>query len=188
MIRIVSSHKALLGPIILLLSLTACGHKEKITGQAPVRVEIRCVDLSHGGDTTVYSGTVEPATTSPIGFKVAGTITSLSVGEGDRVVRGQVLGHLSSGDYANASNIAEAELAQARDAYARLKKLHDADALPEIKWVEVQNKLKQAENAAEISRRALDDATLVSPVSGYVGRKFASVGQSVVPAEPVYEL
>jgi len=57
-----------------------------------------------------------------------------------------------------------------------------------MKWVEVQNKLKQAENAAEISRRAVADATLSAPASGVVSRRIANVGQSVVPAEPVLEV
>lgn len=89
-----------------------------------------------------------------LSFSVPGTITDFYVEEGQRVAKGQVLARVRSDSYVNAGNIADAELAEARDAYARLKKLHDADALPEIKWVEVQNKLKQAENAAEMSRRA----------------------------------
>ena len=104
------------------------------------------------------------------------------------MTKGQVLARVKSDNYVNAGNIADAELAEARDAYARLKKLHDANALPDIKWVEVQNKLKQAENAAEMSKRAVADATLCSPVSGVVSRKFANVGQTVIAAAPVIEL
>ncbi len=123
-----------------------------------------------------------------VSFSVPGRITDIYVSEGQRVAKGQVLARVSADNYVNAGNIADAELAEARDAYARLKKLHDADALPDIKWVEVQNKLKQAENAAHISNRAVADATLHAPVSGVVGRKLASVGQTVAAAEPVLEL
>ncbi len=39
-----------------------------------------------------------------------------------------------------------------------------------------------------MSKRAVADATLCSPVSGVVSRKFANVGQTVIAAAPVIEL
>lgn len=155
---------------------------------APVMVTVQPVSLSHEGGSRSFSGTVESSENSMVSFSVPGRITDIYVSEGQRVAKGQVLARVSADNYVNAGNIADAELAEARDAYARLKKLHDADALPDIKWVEVQNKLKQAENAAHISNRAVADATLHAPVSGVVGRKLASVGQTVAAAEPVLEL
>lgn len=168
--------------------LTGCTNKEKPTIAPPVRVTVMAVDDQKTARGQIFSGTVESSATTTVSFSVAGTITDLYVNEGQPISKGQIIGKVKSGDYVNADNIAKAELAEARDAYERLKKLHDADALPEIKWVEIQNKLKQAENAAEISGRTLQDATLRSPVSGVVSRKLAEVGQSVVPVEPILEI
>lgn len=168
--------------------LTGCGHSEKAQVAPPVKVTVMPVSMTRPDGRQSFSGTVESAETSMLSFSVPGTITDFYVEEGQRVAKGQVLARVRSDSYVNAGNIADAELAEARDAYARLKKLHDADALPEIKWVEVQNKLKQAENAAEMSRRAVTDATLHAPVSGVVSRKLAGVGQTVIAAEPVLEL
>lgn len=168
--------------------LSGCKHTEKAQVEQPVKVTVEPVRFSRSHSRTSFSGTVETAETSTLSFSVPGTISDIYVEEGQRVTKGQPLARVKSANYVNAGNIAEAELAQARDAYARLKKLHDADALPDIKWVEVQNKLKQAENAAEISRRAVADATLSAPASGVVSRRIANVGQSVVPAEPVLEV
>ena len=117
-----------------------------------------------------------------------GTITKIFVDEGQRVGKGQILAKVKSESLQNASNIANAELEEARDAYHRLKRLHDADALPDIKWVEVQSKLKQAENAAELANRAVSDATLTSPLSGYVSQKLADDGQTVIAAQPVLRI
>lgn len=167
---------------------TGCKHTEKAQVAGPVRVTVQPVSLSSYQSRALFSGTVETAETSTVSFSVPGTITGIYVEEGQHVTKGQVLARVRSGNYVNAGNIADAELAEARDAYARLKKLHDADALPEIKWVEVQNKLKQAENAAEMSKRAVSDATLHSPVSGVVSRKIANVGQTVIAAEPVLQI
>ncbi|MDO4320539.1 MAG: efflux RND transporter periplasmic adaptor subunit [Bacteroidales bacterium] len=167
---------------------TSCSHSEKAEIAGPVKVTVQTVDPGRLNNDVSFSGTVESAETATLSFSVPGTITDIYVEEGQNVSKGQVLARVRNSNYVNARNIAEAELAEARDAYARLKKLHDANALPDIKWVEVQNKLKQAENAAEMSKRAVSDAALVAPVSGVVSRKIANVGQSVIPAEPVLEL
>lgn len=179
------------GSIVLAVSaliFSGCFHSEKPTVAKPVKVTVQPVSYSGTSDSRSFSGTVESAEKSVVSFSVGGTIIGIYVEEGQKVAKGQVLARVRSSNYENAGNIADAELAEARDAYNRLKKLHDADALPEIKWVEVQNKLKQAENAAEMSKRAISDATLRSPVGGVVSRKIANVGQTIIPAEPVLEL
>lgn len=193
--RLQSSFFHIFAAIFLIFLVAACKkHNTSPTEQGPVKVGVTVVGIPGApGDGNPYpgaeySGTVSASTTTMLSFSVPGTIVSLPLEEGQNVSKGQVLGTLESGDYENASNISQAQLAEAQDAYQRLKKLHDANALPDIKWVEIQQKLKQAENAAQLSKRTLSDATLRSPISGTVSRKLASVGQNVVPGEPVYEI
>lgn len=168
--------------------LSGCKKEVELTPAPPVRVTVIAVNEERMIDGVLFSGTVESEATTTVSFSVAGRITDMYVNEGQRVSKGQAIARVNSADYENANNIAQAQLAEARDAYERLKKLHDANALPDIKWVEIQNKLKQAENSAEISERALADATLIAPVSGVINRKIADKGQSVIPVEPVVEI
>lgn len=175
--------------LICMTSLASCNKKaDKPTPAPPVKVSVITVGSSTADQKRIYSATITSSSTTTLSFSVAGTITSLSVSEGQKVTKGQVLGHVEAGDLLNAKNIADAQLAEAQDGYERLKKLHDANALPDVKWVEMQQKLKQAQNAAEMATRALNDATLVSPVNGTVSRKLAETGQTVVPVQPVYEI
>lgn len=172
-----------------LVSLNGCSRKEdKPVVAPPIKVCVMTVDGTRAGESQEYSGTVSAGETTTVSFAVPGTIVQLNAAEGQNVSKGQVLGRVRNNDYLNASNIAQAQLAEAQDAYERLKKLHEGNALPDIKWVEIQQKLKQAENSAEIAKRALDDAVLTSPVSGTISRKFADVGQNVMTMEPVYEI
>lgn len=185
MIRLVSA--TLL--IATLLAATSCRHKEdKITPQPPVKVSVIEVGKHDNFEEREYSGTVASSESTTVSFSVAGTITELNAREGQIVSKGAFLGKVRNGEYLNAYNIAKAQLNEAQDAYNRLKKLHDANALPDIKWVEIQQKLEQAKNAEEMARRTLDDASLHSPVAGSVTRKFADVGQTVLPAQPIYEI
>ena len=176
--------------LLLILCLTSsCGkNNEKPTLAPPVKVTVLSIREGNIENNKEYSGTVSSSENTTVSFSVSGTITNLYVSEGDKVVKGQLLGKVRDGEFINARNIAEAQLAEAQDAYNRLKKLHDANALPEVKWVEMQQKLKQAQNAVEIADRTLKDTDLRSPVNGTVTKKYADVGQTVLPVEPIFEI
>lgn len=177
------------GLIVLTVFLQGCKKHDRATAEGPVRVNVEVVGSNGAaGDRQDYSGTVEASEESTVSFSVPGTITKVYVEEGQKVTKGQILAQIKSESLVNSRNIAQAELEEARDAYQRLKKLHDANALPDIKWVEIQSKLKQAENAAALADRAVTDAAIHAPISGYVSQKFASDGQTVIPAEPVVKI
>lgn len=173
----------------LTIVLSGCSNHEKATPAGPVRVNVEVAGTSNGANNgESYSGTVETADASTVSFSVPGTITKIYVEEGQKVSKGQLIAQIKSENLVNSRNIAQAELEEARDAYQRLKKLHDANALPDIKWVEIQAKLKQAENAAALADRAVGDAAIHAPISGYVSQKFANDGQTVIPAEPIVKI
>lgn len=173
---------------MMAIILSGCSNHDKATVMPPAKVKIAVVSgqsFSEGGS---YSGTVDSDESSTVSFSVPGTITKLYVQTGEKVSKGQLLARVKSESLVNASNIAQAELEEAQDAYRRLKKLHDANALPDIKWVEVQSKLKQAENAAALSSRAVGDAALYSPINGYIAEKFSDEGQTVIAAQPIFKV
>lgn len=173
----------------LSILLNACKDKsDKPTLPPPVKVTVIDLSPSEVSDSQKFSGIVTSAQTTTVSFPVGGTIVELYAREGQNVAKGQLLGKIRSDEYQNAYNIAQAQLAEAQDGYNRLKKLHDANALPEVKWVEMEQKLKQASNAAEMAKRTLDDATLYSPATGTVTQKFADQGQTVMPVQPIYEI
>lgn len=177
-----------------ILAISACTKSTKPELPSPVKVTVMAVGGSSrdtaaaGNSSAQYSGTVESSANTNLSFNIPGIITAIYVEEGQKVSKGQALAKIRSNDYENTHNIAEAELAEAEDAYARLKKLHDADALPDIKWVEIQNKLKQARSAEQIAAQSVSDATLRAPFSGVIGRKIADVGQTVITSEPIFQL
>ncbi|MDE6522384.1 MAG: efflux RND transporter periplasmic adaptor subunit [Muribaculaceae bacterium] len=190
MIRLSHSKRTLLsGTIAITVIISGCKNHDRATEAGPVRVNVEVVGEKAIADgNQIFSGTVEASEESTVSFSVPGTITKVYVEEGQKVSKGQVIAHIKSESLVNSRNIAQAELEEARDAYQRLKKLHDADALPDVKWVEIQSKLKQAENAAALADRAVADASIHAPISGYVSQKFAGDGQTVIPAEPVVKI
>lgn len=181
--------------IMMLCCLTLISYSCKKTDQpedsAPVRVDVQVINPSGNASTASdasYSGTVASEEESLLSFILPGTITDIYVKEGQKVAKGQLIARIKSENLNDEKNIAVAELEQVQDLYNRLKKLHDQNALPDVKWVEVQQKLKQAQNAVAISNRAVGDATITAPISGYVTEKMADEGQSVIPSQPVVKI
>lgn len=179
----------LVAGVLTLSALPSCGlKKEKITPAPPVRVSVVAVADASLSDGRTYSGVIESGDGSELSFSVPGTVNAIYVTPGQKVQKGQLLAELDHESLDNAAAVADATLEEAQDAYRRLKKLHDAQALPDIKWVEMQSKLKQAENTAAMAHRAVADARIYAPQSGTVAEKLADVGQTVIPALPVLRL
>ena len=88
----------------------------------------------------------------------------------------------------NTYQAAKAALKQAEDAYQRMKELYEKGSLAEMKWVEVQSKLQQAQSMEAVARKNLTDCQLYAPFSGVIAEKSLEVGQNVVPGVQVLKL
>lgn len=185
----ISSIPAFASALLAILAMPSCGlKKEKLSESPAVKVTVLPVSNSKSVDDRTYSGTVTSGDGTEVSFPVPGTVKAIHVDEGQRVTKGQLLAELNTETLENTYNIAKAALDGARDSYARFKQLHEAGALADIKWVEVQNALKAAENSAAIAKRALGDAKIHAPVNGIVSKKHIDVGQTVVPALPAISI
>lgn len=135
-----------------------------------------------------YVGTVEEISSSSLSFQVMGNVEKILVREGQRVSKGQLLASLDRATLQNTYDAARASLIQAQDTYDRMKILYDNKSLPEIKWVEVQSKLQQAQSMERIALKNLEDASLYAPFSGVIGRRFVEPGENVQPGVSVLTL
>ncbi|MCM1051603.1 MAG: efflux RND transporter periplasmic adaptor subunit [Paenibacillus sp.] len=175
----------------MLVAVASCGRSNPAIhggNTDPVRVKVTSMASTPSTVPDAYSGTVEAGNSTILSFPVSGTISRIYVSESQHVNKGQLIASVDGASLKNAYDIAQATLHEAQDAYSRMKKLHDANALPEMQWVSVQEKLKQAEAAAAIARTGLNDADIHAPISGVVAHKLADAGQTVAPGMPVVEI
>lgn len=145
--------------VILLLTIAAGAaygykhfyKKEQIDGQLELygNVDIRKVNL---------------------GFRVGGRITEISVEEGDRVKKGQVIARLDATPYQDELRVAEAQLAQAKamvekmETGTRPQEIAQAEALVRERQVTVKNLLTEYQRVQKlidrkaVSQQAFDNA------------------------------
>jgi RND family efflux transporter MFP subunit len=168
---------------ILIIAATLLGCKAKQESaekpaNTPIAVSIAEVKAELIETNLRYSGTVEPSQTIPLTFQASGIVEKVLVDAGDEVRKGQLLAVVEK---ANPQSIYDMNLAkynQAKDAYDRLKSVHEKGSLPEIKWVEMEANLEQARSALEVSKKNLENCEMRAPENGVIGRRNIEPGMS----------
>ena len=174
--------------LAVLLFATACSSRQPLRTVEPLRVGTIVAEPSDDAVSAVYVGTVAARRSVALSFPLGGTLAAVHTDEGRRVRKGDLLAELDPASARQTYEAARAALEQAQDAYARMEQLHDAQSLPEIKWIEIRTRLRQAESACELARKNLDDCRLLAPFDGVVGKRPGEVGETVLPGAAVLTL
>lgn len=135
-----------------------------------------------------YSGVIEATEIIPLSFPQNGNIEKIYVNEGDKVTKGQLLAELNKTYAVNMHEIALLKQKQAQDAYDRLLPMYENGTLPEIKLIEVQTGLNQANSSLQITQKGIQDCYLYAPTDGVIGKKEFQPGMNVLPTISVFDL
>jgi len=178
--------------LVFLMSLVLVSCQKESTQATvqgkPIQVRVQGYGKDIGQVVLEFSGTIQENRMVPIAFQVSGRTTSVLVRDGDTISQGKLLAVVDSTSFVDANLLSQAKLRQAQDAYKRMKPLHDSGSVSDVKFVELETGLAQAEALANLSKKNLQDARLVAPVSGIVVKKALEVGQSVMPGVPILSL
>lgn len=174
---------------------------------APVPLEFLASEVVQPGraslsQTIEFSGPLVAPNTAVLRAKAAGTLLGLSVGEGDRVTAGQVVGRIDMADLG--SRIAErgallesarATLAQAERSHASNERLAaqgfiSASALDSSRAQldTARAGLNAAQATLDTTRIAQRDAALVAPIAGIVAKRQVLPGEKVSVEQAVLTL
>ena len=155
--------KVLVLPILLFLC--SCNGVNEQKTKAPTRVKTEITSVETKKNAQTYVGIVEECEGTAVSFTSMGMIKRMLVNEGQSVTKGQLLAEMDDTQARNLLQGAEAQMAQANDAYKRYKMLHDNGSLPEVQWIEIQSKVAQAKSQWEVAKKNLADCRLTAPVS-----------------------
>ena len=174
--------------LLAVMLICSCTGKKEQETKAPIRVKTELAQTSTSTNGQTYVGIVEEREATAVSFTSMGVVKRMLVNEGQAVSKGQVMAEMDDTQARNLLSGAEAQMAQANDALARFKMLHDAGSLPEIQWVEIQSKVALAKSQLDIAKKNLADCRLVAPVSGIIGRKSVSAGETATPSIAVVSI
>jgi len=147
----------------------------------------------------VFSGPLVAPVTAIVRAKVAGTLLSLSVGEGSRVKAGQTLGSVDLADLGSRVAERSALLESARAALGQAERTHaQNERLAAQQFISAaaldgsraaldtaRAQLAAAQAALNTTRVGLREAALVAPISGIVARRHGVAGEKVAAEQPL---
>jgi len=176
--------------IVLGLIMLVIGCKDNQSSEKPkhaIKVKIEPVKQV-GEKPNYYIGTVEETVSIPLSFLTTGTVENVLVTEGQTVKQGQLLAILNSRSAEDAYQIALAKEKQAQDAYDRLDNVHKKGSLPEIKYIEIETGLAQAQASGRLAKKNIDDCNLHAPTDGIIGNRSIELGTNIIPGKTVLTL
>ena len=194
-----------LSRILLAAALSASCHKAA-EEEAPAPLAVQVVRAARGEVAEVVDVAGElsapPGLDVKLGPLVAGRLSQVLVGEGDRVREGQVLARLDGTPLRDQLQQAEAQLAQARaqqlNARQRLDRAGKALQAGVAAAQEVEDDrlaLAQADSAVRsagalvsTARNQLGRSELRAPFAGVVAHVFAAPGEALDASKPVVEV
>ncbi|MBO7476392.1 MAG: efflux RND transporter periplasmic adaptor subunit [Salinivirgaceae bacterium] len=175
------NYKTIFTATVAAVMIVGCAKKDETTKvESPIGVTTATVVNQSVVERLNFSGTVEAGQTIPLTFEMTGTVQKVLVEAGDAVSAGQLLATIDKTDARNMYEMTLAKQKQAQDAYDRLKTVYEKGSLPEVKWIEMQTNLEQANSSLKIAENNLKKCELKSPVSGIVGRRNVEPGMSAL--------
>ena len=180
--------KGLIVFLMVTIVLSSCSNEKKTNGLKAINVSVLTVSGTDEATTKTYVGTVEESYGSQLSFATMGTVSQVFADEGKFVKKGDVLAVLDKQTLNNTYDIAKSTLAQTQDAYRRMNLLYKKGSLPEIKFIEIQTQLAQAQAAARIAKKNLGDCVLRAPFGGYISQRSVDMGNNVLPGQSCFKL
>lgn len=154
------------------------------------------------GQIRKYSGIVQATISSALSFQVAGNVRKVSVKEGDRVKKGQVLAELDKKPYELDVQAATAQLAKANAERAQAQAEYQRQlGLFKKGWV-AKARLDKVVRAAEsanhevsfavsklsLAKRDLTNTVLVAPFDGTISRKLVDAFVEVRAGQKLFDI
>ena len=138
--------------------------------------------------TSTYTSTVEEGRSISFGFKTGGQIMRLTVGEGDYVKKGQVVGYLDDKDYRLSLQQLETQYNQLSSELKRIEEMHRHNNVSDNDYEKAVAGVNQLKIQLELTRNKLSYTQLVAPSSGHIVKQFMEVGEMTGAGTPVFKI
>ena len=183
--------------LLLLQNCSPSGGADNEVTRIPV--EIQEVQLGQVKQSLNYNGDIKAEFEVNVFSKIPDRIEKYYVDDGDAISRGDPIAHIVATAIEETVNQAKAALTAAKaqkanmeSEFVRAQKLYREDAMSKQQYDGIQTQYEavsaqviQAEAGLAAAKSQLRDATVTSPISGIVGKRYYEEGDMAAPSMPV---
>ncbi|MBV6476005.1 MAG: efflux RND transporter periplasmic adaptor subunit [Rhodocyclaceae bacterium] len=176
--------------------LGACGPGEQKPGGGapgpggaappPPEVEVITVAAASATVTRELPGRLQAVRTAQVRARVEGIVERRLFAEGSDVKAGTPLFRLDARTYRTTATAAEADLVAARQTHERNRRLLEQKMVSLQQYELGEARLKQAEAALARARLDVENASVLAPISGRIGRALVTEGALVGKGESTH--
>lgn len=176
--------------------LGACGPGEQKPGGGapgpggaappPPEVEVITVAAASATVTRELPGRLQAVRTAQVRARVEGIVERRLFAEGSDVKAGTPLFRLDARTYRTTATAAEADLVAARQTHERNRRLIEQKMVSLQQYELGEARLKQAEAALARARLDVENASVLAPISGRIGRALVTEGALVGKGESTH--
>ncbi len=180
-------------PVVLMLLLSACGQSQPPgpagtaagPGGTPPPPEVDVVTVAPGTATLTRElpGRLQAVRTAQVRARVEGIVEKRLFVEGSDIKAGMPLYRLDARTYETAAASATADVAVARQTLERYRPLLEIKAVSRQEFDLAEARVKQAEAAQAKAQLDLENANVLAPISGRIGRALVTEGALVGKGE-----
>ena len=184
------------------LILMSCGADEKqVKREALPTVQVKTIEaqLTSMPGRYEFTASIASAEQAKLSTRIMGEITSLSVKEGEKVTKGQVIARIKSSDIEASKARIDANMNEAMAAksnveknYNRIKKLYDKKSATQKEFDDISSALEMAkakiasiEQMRKEVQANLGYAVITAPFTGHVTKKMMNEGSLATPGMPI---
>lgn len=173
------------------VSLGGCKKPAEPTTTAPVRVTnvaVAPIVPREAEARIVIPATVEAWATVTLSAEVDGRVETIAGDEGDTVGARQVLFEVNAATLRAQLRSAEAALTLAQQTYDRAEALRRDKTIPQAEYDRARADRLVAKANVDLAKVKFEKATVRSPISGILNRRYVEVGEFVNPGAPLGEV
>lgn len=126
-----------------------------------------------------FPGHVQAISRVALAFNVDGQIIEMSVHEGAKLKKGEVLAKLDQRDFQHSYAAAEANATKLEKEFKRIQKLLAKDVVSEAEYDSAKSAHEIAQAELSIREKALDDTVLRAPFDGVVAKRYVENFQHI---------
>lgn len=165
-------------PLLMMSMLAACGEEQVTKKEDKYAIPVETTTVMQGDVSSFYSttATLEAPQEANVVSRISGLIESITVEEGDRVRKGQVLAIIDAKRQQYDLDRSEAEVKIIEQELNRLNKMNNKEFISADSLAKLEYNLQAAIAKKDLAELQVKESRVISPIDGVIAKRYVKAG------------